>query len=415
MKKIIIVVFAAVIALTALSASGQWVQQTTGTTADLGGISFLNEKTGFVCGSGVILKTTNGGQNWINVNSLNLLKPFTKIQALDENVVYCAGMFKTIIKSTNGGLNWIILRNGPSGTGFSLFALYFINTSTGWIGGQDNTPYIFKTTNGGETFDSIPTENLNQRVQDFYFIDASTGLGCNNVGKVRKTTNGGYNWNNVNIPIGTYLPNFQNFSFINNSTGYTCTYVKQVFKTTDFGDNWDSLSYIPNTYPSIYHICFSSESKGWAVGSGYDVFHTTNGGMNWFTQGGWGGLDVSFINDSVGYKTGNSGIIYKTTNGGYATYIANHETLMQSFSLQNAYPNPFNFQTTITYNIIKKDYYTLELYNILGRREMIIFSGLENAGEHKFILNADNMTSGVYFLKLSNSGMSAVKKLILIK
>ena len=74
MKKIIIVVFAAVITLTALNANAQWIQQTTGTTADLYGISFLNEKTGFVCGSGVILKTTNGGANWINVNSLNLLK-----------------------------------------------------------------------------------------------------------------------------------------------------------------------------------------------------------------------------------------------------------------------------------------------------------------------------------------------------
>ncbi|MGV8016956.1 MAG: YCF48-related protein [Ignavibacteria bacterium] len=415
MKKIIIVVFAAVIALTALSASGQWVQQTTGTTADLGGISFLNEKTGFVCGSGVILKTTNGGQNWINVNSLNLLKPFTKIQALDENVVYCAGMFKTIIKSTNGGLNWIILRNGPSGTGFSLFALYFINTSTGWIGGQDNTPYIFKTTNGGETFDSIPTENLNQRVQDFYFIDASTGLGCNNVGKVRKTTNGGYNWNNVNIPIGTYLPNFQNFSFINNSTGYTCTYVKQVFKTTDFGDNWDSLSYIPNTYPSIHHICFSSESKGWAVGSGYDVFHTTNGGMNWFTQGGWNANGILFLNDTVGYKAGNSGGIYKTTNGGYATYIANHETLMQSFSLQNAYPNPFNSSTRIEYQLSKPGLVTIKICDINGREIETLVNEVKRAGYYSTYFNGASLSTGVYFYRMQSGDFIQAKRMLIIK
>jgi len=411
MKKQLIIL----LMLVAMTANSQWIQQSTGTTADLSGISFLNENTGYVCGLGVILKTTNGGLNWINVNTISLDKPFTKIQAIDENIVYCVGSFYTIIKSTNGGVNWSILRNGPSGAVFSLFALYFINSLTGWVGGQDNTPYIFKTTNGGDTFDSIPTTNLNQRVQDFYFINANTGLGCNDLGKVRKTTNGGYNWNNVNIPIGTYLPDFRNFSFINSSTGYTCTYVKQVFKTTDFGDNWDSLSYIPNTYPSIHHISFSSESKGWAVGSGYDVFHTTNGGMNWFTQGGWNALCILFINDTVGYKAGNTGAIYKTTNGGFTTYVANQEVVLQNFNLKNIYPNPFNSQTTITYNIFKNDYYTLELYNTIGRREKILFFGQKSAGEHKYNLDANNMTSGVYFLKLSNSSNSVVKKLILMK
>jgi len=418
MKQIITLIIVLIIYNLSLgvdNCKSQWIQQVTGTTGDLRGISFLNENTGYVCGSGTILKTTNGGTNWINVNTINLLKPFTKIQAIDENIVYCVGSFYTIIKSTNSGINWSILRNGPSGTGFSLFALYFINSLTGWIGGQDNTPYIFKTTNGGETFDSIPTINLNQRVQDFYFINANTGLGCNDLGKVRKTTNGGLNWNNVNISIGTYLLNFRNFSFINSSTGFTCTDDRKVFRTTDFGDNWDSLSYIPNTYPSINYICFSTVSKGWAAGSGFDVFHTTNGGLNWYTQGGGGCIQIFFVNDSVGYKTGNIGLLHKTTNGGVTTYVANQEIVIQNFNLRNVYPNPFNSQTKITYNIFKNDYYTLELYNALGRREIILFSGKQNAGEYKYNFNASNMTSGVYFLKLSNASNSNVKKLILMK
>jgi photosystem II stability/assembly factor-like uncharacterized protein len=413
MKKQIFTIFLSLFIQVSLNA--QWVQQYTGTTADLRGISFLNENTGYVCGAGTILKTTNGGINWVNINSINLLKLFTKIQAIDENIVYCVGMFNTIIKSTNGGANWDILRNGPDGTGFSLFALYFINTLTGWIGGQDNIPYLFKTTNGGITFDSIPTTNLDARVQDFYFINASTGLGCNDNGKVRKTTDGGYNWNNVNIPIGTYLPDFKNFSFINNSTGFTCTNAKKVFKTTDFGYNWDSLSYIPNTYPSIHHICFRTESKGWAAGSGFDVFHTTNGGLNWNAQGGGGCIQMFFVNDSVGYKTGNIGLLHKTTNGGVTTYVANKEVILQNFNLSGVYPNPFNSQTIITYNIFKNDYYTLELYNMLGKREVIIFAGQKNAGEHKYNFAAKNLTSGVYILKLSNASTFLVKKLVLMK
>ncbi len=395
--------------------SSQWIQQSTGTTADLGGISFLNENTGYVCGSGAIIKTTNGGTNWLNVNTINLYKPFTKIQAIDENIVYCVGMFNTIIKSTNGGVNWTILRNGPSGTGISFFALYFINSLTGWIGGQADPPYYFKTTNGGASFDSIPTSELNSRVNDFYFKDANIGLSCGDVGVFRKTTNGGLNWNYVNIPIGTYLPNFNNLSFINNNTGFTCTEAKKVFKTTDFGSNWDSLSYIPNIFPSIYHISFSSESKGWAVGPGYDVFHTTNGGLNWVAQGGWNGLGIRFINDTVGYKAGNLGAIYKTTNGGVTTFISNPSTVIKDFELKNIYPNPFNSQTNIGYNIAKSGFYTLELFNSLGRREKTLINGFRNSGEHIYPLNENNLTSGVYFLKLSNSNSSAIRKLVLIK
>ena len=395
----------------------QWIQQSTGTTANLGGISFLNENTGYVCGDGTILKTTNGGTNWVNVNTINLFKPFTKIQAIDENIIYCVGSFSTIIRSTNGGINWSILRDGPSGTGVNgnFYSLYFINSLTGWIGGDSPYQFILKTTNGGTTFDSIVTNNLLGRVNGFYFINSTTGLACGDLGIIRKTTNGGFNWNYVNIPVGTFLYTFRNFSFINSVTGFTCTDNRKVFKTTDFGENWDSLTYIPNTYPSIHHICFSSESKGWSAGSGFDVFHTTNGGLNWNAQGGGGCIQMFFVNDSVGYKTGNTGVLHKTTNGGVATYVASQEIVLQNFNLRNVYPNPFNSQTTITYNIFKNDYYTLELYNSIGRREMILFSAQKSAGEHKFLLNANNMTSGVYFLKLSNASNSNVKKLILMK
>jgi photosystem II stability/assembly factor-like uncharacterized protein len=400
-----------------VSLNAQWVQQVSGTTADLGGISFLNANTGFICGSGVILKTTNGGINWVNINTINLLKPFKKIQALDSNFIYCVGMFSTIIKSTNGGLNWQIIRNGPSGTGIygNFFALFFINTLTGWIGGDGGDGFILKTTNGGITMDSIPVNNSLNRVQDFNFANANTGLVCGTAGTIKKTTDGGYGWVSVNIPTGTWLPDFNNFSFINNNTGFTCTHAKQVYKTTDFGNNWDSLSYIPNTFPTIHHICFSDESKGWAVGSGYDVFHTTNGGLNWYPQGGMHANGILFINDSVGWKAGNVGVIYKTTNGGVTTTIGKFENKIIEFELFDIYPNPFNNQTTIKLIINKSGHYKLELFNIRGKSIKSIIPTLLNPGIHRISLNTSGLATGVYFLKLSNANKSSIKKLILLK
>ena len=412
MKKLFFTILFLQIGINILNA--QWVQQVTGATADLGGISFLNENTGYVCGSGTILKTTNGGINWINVNTINLLKPFTKIQAIDENIVYCVGMFSTIIKSSNGGLNWNVLRNGPTGTGIygNFFALYFINPLTGWISGESQ--FILKTTNGGGTFDSIPTTQLVQRITDFYFLNPTTGLVCGNTGLIRKTTNGGLNWDYVSIPIGTYLPTFNNFSFINLSTGFTSTYTKQVFKTTDFGDNWDSLTYIPNTYPSIHHISFINDSKGWAVGSGYDVFHTTNGGLSWFTQGGWNGLCVLFINDSVGYKTGNTGAIYKTTNGG-VTFVSNELNVVSEFKLFQNYPNPFNPVTKINFALPKQGFVTLKIYDITGREIRTLVNEVKQEGYYTVDFNGAHLSSGVYFYRIQSDDFVQTKRMVLVK
>jgi hypothetical protein len=53
----------------------------------------------------------------------------------------------TILKTTNGGVDWIPQK---SGTRRALFSIYFVSSSTGWIVGQYGT--ILKTTDGGVTF-----------------------------------------------------------------------------------------------------------------------------------------------------------------------------------------------------------------------------------------------------------------------
>jgi len=409
-------IFSIIIMVLAISANAQWVLQNTGTPADLGGISFLNQYTGYICGSSTVIKTTNGGLNWINVSPPNLNKPLMKIQAVDSNNIYCVGSFNTIIKSTNGGTNWQIIRNGPFGTGVSFFALFFLNSKTGWIGGQFYNPYIFITTDGCETFDSIPSPKLDGRVHDFYFIDANTGLACGDNGILRKSTDGGHNWSHVNIPVGGYYFEFRNLSFINNTTGYTASHSRKIFKTTDFGNNWDSLPSISYSLDFVvHHICFPSEGKGWAVGTGYDVYHTSNGGLNWVTQGGWHANGVLFINDSIGWKAGNAGSVYKTTNGGIPTFISGNTFEVQDFELFQNYPNPFNSQTVIEFRIAKKEIYKLELFNINGKKEKTLFYGLKNPGFYKYNFNISDLGTGVYFLRLLSSDISVTRKIIMVK
>jgi hypothetical protein len=67
-------------------------------------IYFNNVNTGYTAGEGgVILKTTNGGINWISQTS-STSSYLTEIFFYDLSTGYCVGGYGTILKTTNGGL-----------------------------------------------------------------------------------------------------------------------------------------------------------------------------------------------------------------------------------------------------------------------------------------------------------------------
>jgi photosystem II stability/assembly factor-like uncharacterized protein len=417
MKKIIFLLL--IIHFSILIVNAQWIQQNSGTSANLGSIKFINRYTGWICGAGVILKTTNAGNNWFSL-TLPVSKTFFEIHPVDSNIVYCVGMFETIIKSTNGGTNWLVIRDGPQNSN-TYFSCYFINKNTGWISGGAEQK-ILKTTNGGLSFDSI-VRNTSGFISDIYFRDSLTGLYCDNAGAVRKSTNGGYNWFTINIPVGSYIYTFRNFTFINSQTGWLVTDTRKVFKTTDFGSNWDSVSYVPNGSYGINCIYFSSLNIGYAGGEGFDyngMFKTTNGGVNWIAQYTPyplnGAISMFFVNDTIGWKDGNGGRICYTTNGGGIMQISNtEEQIADDFVLYQNYPNPFNLSTTIEFEINKSGIYYLKIFDLLGRRVDDLFSKQLTTGKYQIIYNADKLRSGTYFYRLQSNENYKVKSFNIIK
>jgi subtilisin family serine protease len=89
--------------------------------------------------------------------------------------------------------------------------------------------------------------------------------------------------------------------------------------------------------------------------------------------------------------------------------------LPRSYSLHNAYPNPFNPATTIEYDIAKYSHVKLNIYDSRGRIVGVLVDKNENAGSYKVIFNASGLSSGIYFYKLTANDYSSTKKLMLIK
>jgi len=85
------------------------------------------------------------------------------------------------------------------------------------------------------------------------------------------------------------------------------------------------------------------------------------------------------------------------------------------FSLSAAYPNPFNPTTTISFGLAVDSEVSIQIYNLQGRAVETLADQFMEAGYHSIIWNADNHSSGVYFVRMVAGDYVSTQKLLLVK
>jgi hypothetical protein len=85
------------------------------------------------------------------------------------------------------------------------------------------------------------------------------------------------------------------------------------------------------------------------------------------------------------------------------------------YSLSNNYPNPFNPSTNIKFGIPKDGYVTMKVFDITGREISNIISGQMKAGQYEVNFNAETLSSGVYFYRMSVNNYTETKSMIILK
>ena len=106
-------------------------------------------------------------------------------------------------------------------------------------------------------------------------------------------------------------------------------------------------------------------------------------------------------------------IIYYTENDSYEIVLSNE---INSYN----YPNPFNPETTISYDITKKGNVTVDIYNLKGQKVKSLLSEKQEAGMHNVVWYGDNdsgkrVSSGTYLYRVKNGEKEVVKKMLLMK
>ena len=89
--------------------------------------------------------------------------------------------------------------------------------------------------------------------------------------------------------------------------------------------------------------------------------------------------------------------------------------LPETFSLDRAYPNPFNPITTLRFALPIEAKVFLTVYNLQGREVISLINENMNAGYHSVLWNADTYSSGVYFVKMVAGEYVNTQKLMLVK
>ena len=399
-----------------------WASSSTGTVIAVGAPSIAG--TTF----DQIIRSTNGGTAWALVPYSTTSKTaFNCIQMIDNNTGYACGTLGAVYRTTNGGSSFdsVVVENSNSSTTFR--KVDFINATTGWLFATFNSTItdsatIFKTTNAGVNWTKqyLPqagTTGSNRGVYGADMLNATTGFIVSYQPRPWHTTDGGTTWTLDSIPdaYGGFMYDIKMFS----ATSGIIAAGNGMYKTTN-GTIWDTIpasTGYSRSY-SMYGLDFLNNNVGYTAGSSGTSFWTTNGGLNWTSVNTNGSTmyNVFITPDTKAFSVGSSGYIFK--NNTVLTGIAGNETgLPVSYRLEQNYPNPFNPTTTIKFALPKSGLVTLKIYDITGREMMKLINNQSmNAGYQTQFFNGSMLSSGVYFYSLIvDNNLIDTKKMVLIK
>jgi len=399
-------------------------------------VFFVGSTTGWCAGrDGIIIHTSDGGNTW--VEQYSTVQTFiVSLFFLDKNLGWALTIRDTppfgttVLETTNGGEEWIPT-DYPEDNVF-MNTIFYFDSLNGWIGGSK----IAGTTDGGLSWvdaniDSGFVSNL--PVLNFNFYSRQFGYACGGfidlAGVIWRTTDFGLNWSSMGVSPDQIFDMFvfDSLKTITLSGDPEGFFGIGNIKTSDAGENW-SFEELP-LFGLSFAIDFRTNTEGWSA-SGFKFLFTSDKGATWIekqTPDSAVIFDLNFADSSTGYAVGENGAILK-----YKWNITKAEdniNLPEKFVLHQNYPNPFNPSTKIKFTVPtptlspspyrgegkRERLITLIVYDVLGNEVAVLVNEEKSAGNYEVDFNANGLTSGMYFYRLSANGFVQTKKMVLLR
>jgi photosystem II stability/assembly factor-like uncharacterized protein len=307
---------------------------------------FVSADTGYLCGlSGLLMKTIDGGLTWTHLTS-PLTSNLWYIDFIDADTGYVVSSDSRVIKTTDGGQNWTV--NQIYSTSTTLYKIYFVSPSTGYLGtGNATLGRLLKTTDYGATWLPVTSYTSTGTVRGIYFTDELTGYIGNTLYEILKTTDGGLSWTTQDMGTGTVYE----IKFFDANNGAAAGALGTVFFTTDAGTTWQPTSIGFSTNCNIYGLAMSNSFADipntiFAAAQSGIMAKSSNMGQTWIPISEAATLhnlrSIRMANNMTGYAVGGSTTeseVIKTTDGGLTwdkvNFDAGYTLYAQSWIDQN--------------------------------------------------------------------------------
>lgn len=353
---------------------------------------------------GYLVRSTNGGASFVQIlNGINQSEPtnWSTPIAIDKNnptVLYYGT--DRLYRTTNRGDNWLAisddLTDGIDGT--RLGTLTTIDVA------ESNSDVIYVGTDDGNVW---VTKDYGTA-----WTDISDGLPYRWVTRVKVDPN-----NEANVFV-----TFSGLKWKNPQP--------HVFKSTDYGETWTDIS---NNLPDSPVNAFAVDRNNpdwYYLGSDVGAFVTFDGGETWEVLGdnlpvvSVYDMQIHPVENYLAVGTHGRGIYKIDLDDLNVSSVAEQNIQPVNFNLFQNYPNPFNPTTKIKYTVpgvgTRRDlslqqYITLKVFDSLGREIQNLASKSQQPGTYEVQFDGSNLSSGVYYYKLTAGNYSQTKKMLLLK
>lgn len=411
--------FAALI-LTSLSFSqvpSTWYQIPSGTTNNLRSIDFPTSTTGYIVGdSATILKTTDGGQTWLQLptNGIQIIgwaNSFLDIDFVDENSGFLTAGYSGIYKTTDGGQNWFSMTGQISNMCFP-HTIYPFSSDDFFSGGAGcfQGAIIDHFENGSWTTSTLAAEfwDSEQRVQEISFANQNVGLAATKSKYMLRTTDAGATWDTIAMPLsaGGFLTSVVMVNDQLCYAGYDDNgFGSGVLWSSDGGLTWEyDFNSATFFYPAFLnvHAAANGDIYSGAISSispGGLIFETSDG-TNWSNATVDNVIhSMTSYAEDVTFGVGDSGYIIVNVPLSELSLDQNETMEIQFF------PNPVVEELTV----VNSENAAIELQLMDGFGKLI-FSGVIPQGET--IIDCSELCTGIYFIRLKNENLASVHRFV---
>jgi len=400
---------------------------------------------------GCIYKSTDQGSIW-NPSSSDIIATRIKLFYKIDNKIYTSAYNKGLFYTTDHGDNWINANTDLPNNGISnitsmgncqsnyllLSDRNYISTNSGqnWqIFGGSSTPHFYNFVTKNDTILAL---------KGYPWKSTDRGLSW-------FASNNGYNAGNHGFGLCTT----DQFTY---SAASTSIQTGSLFRSSDFGNSWIRTLYTTSGFrltclaATGNHVIlgYTASDSGIITSTDYgETFTMTNNGLasrkvntlyiasNKIFAATTNGIFYKQIDENIWYPINNSSFdlnvdcfisdslyLYAGTIGNgiwrrplneIITNTNENNMYGEDFSLSQNYPNPFNPVTKINFTLKNSSLVKITILDISGKVIETLVDGYTSEGNHSLAFDGTNLSSGIYFCKMTSGNFNDILKMILIK